>query len=537
MLYDRDGEPRLVVPALVALLLTIAIGIGLTYALRRPPTDLERADALMANGRFAAAEESYVRIVREKPSVEAAIALVNNHAAARAFNALMEKKREANPTEPVRTEKMLTDAEIDGIVSAISDPEALLAATFQRALVTTGDVPDETGAAVIIAADRAPPMPFANRLLAELARKNGNTDEAAKRYEREGLSFPERKSDVDRALLLWAGSGDWNRVRERLADPRVRAASSGDIQYELAVHDHDWLGVAKAAVLGWRSHREPWALVTAGIAALAWAFFCARLGKLGERPFRRVPFYVSAFVLGVLSVVPTLVLAEIEREKIHLVESGEPTRDILFFVFGVGLREEASKILLFLPLLPFIRRFGDKLDVLVCGAMVGLGFAAEENLGYLANGNLQVGLARFLTANFFHMAMTGTIALALDELFDDREENAMRFSKTALTVIAMHGAYDFLLSHEEMGGAFFAMFVFIILTRIFLQAVDRARGRADRGISLLHTFVLSMSVVTGVTGVRAITAVGPFHAVQVMAGGLLGVAIIIIVFVRTLRAM
>ena len=56
-------------------------------------------------------------------------------------------------------------------------------------------------------------------------------------------------------------------------------------------------------------------------------------------------------------------------------------------------------------------------------------------------------------------------------------------------------------------------------------------------ISLVHAFVLAMAVVTGVTGARAITAVGAFHAINVMAEGLLGVAIIIIVFVRTLRAM
>ncbi len=64
-----------------------------------------------------------------------------------------------------------------------------------------------------------------------------------------------------------------------------------------------------------------------------------------------------------------------------------------------------------------------------------------------------------------------------------------------------------------------------------------ARGRADRGLSLVHSFVLAMAVVTGVTGVRALTAVGPFHGVVVMADGLLGVAIILLVFVRTLRTM
>src|SRR5262249_7274948 len=163
------------------------------------------------------------------------------------------------------------------------------------------------------------------------------------------------------------------------------------------------------------------------------------------------------------SILPTVLLIAIEEAKLHLVETGDPTRDVLFFVFGVGLREEAAKLLLFLPLLPVLRRWGDKLDVLVCGAMVGLGFAAEENLNYLAQETLHSGLGRFLTANFFHMALTGTLASALDDFVSDREKNAAAFSRTALFVIAIHGGYDFLLSHEEYGGSYFAMTAFVFL--------------------------------------------------------------------------
>src|SRR5205814_2076483 len=146
------------------------------------------------------------------------------------------------------------------------------------------------------------------------------------------LAFPERKHDVDRALQLWIAAGEWDLVRQKLADPHVRGSTTGDFAYTLAVHDHDWLGVAKAVVRGWRTHTEPWALLTAGIAALAWAFFCARLGKLGERIARRLPMYVAAFALGVVSVVPTLVIGAIESEKMRLVETGDAMRDILFFI-------------------------------------------------------------------------------------------------------------------------------------------------------------------------------------------------------------
>jgi RsiW-degrading membrane proteinase PrsW (M82 family) len=236
-------------------------------------------------------------------------------------------------------------------------------------------------------------------------------------------------------------------------------------------------------------------------------------------------------------VFPTVLLIAVEEAKLRLVETGDPARDVLFFVFGVGLREEASKLLLFLPLLPILRRYGDKLDVLVCGAMVGLGFAAEENLNYLASANLHTGLGRFLTANFFHMAMTGTLASALDDFVSDREKHAAAFTRTSLFVVGVHGAYDFLLSHEEYGGTYLAMTAFVFLTRIFLDAVDGARRRADRGLTPLHAFVFAVAVVTGVSLAYAVVAVGVKAAFLVMGGGLLGEAIIVYVFVRTLRTM
>jgi RsiW-degrading membrane proteinase PrsW (M82 family) len=535
LLWDEHGEPKLVWPSLIVLCVVLFGGLGISYVVRRPATPAERAASLAQNGRFDAAEQAYKAILEKDPTPEAAVAFVKNHLHGVAENVLAQDRTKSRMSG-AHVEKMMDEDDVDALLGSLSNPDALLAARFERGLLGLG-VPEETRGAVMIAADREPPAPLANQLLAEYARKTGDLEEAANRYEREGLAYPERASDVDLALQLWMTLGEWDRVRTKLADPRVRKTASGDLAYALAMHDHDWLGVARAALVGWRSHTEPWELVTAGAAALAWAFFCARLGKLRERVALRLPLYVVAFALGVLSVVPTLVLVAVEQEKLRLVETGDATRDILFFIFGVGLREEGSKILLFLPLLPFIRKWGTKLDVLVCGAMVGLGFAAEENLGYLASGNLHTGLARFLTANFFHMAMTGTIALALDELFDDREENAMAFTRTALSVVAIHGAYDFLLSHEEFGGSYMSMLVFIFLTRLFLAAVDRARGRADKGMSLAHAFLFAMAVVTGITGVRAVTAVGAWQGALVMAEGLLGVGIILIVFVRTLRTM
>jgi RsiW-degrading membrane proteinase PrsW (M82 family) len=430
----------------------------------------------------------------------------------------------------------MTDEALDELLAKKLPADVALVVKYWRA-VDKEDVSSELRDTILIAATAEPPLPWYNHALAREALKRRDFDEAAMRFEREGLAFADRREDVDRALELWMTSDSWDHVRTRMQDPRVTAAIEPSTHYRFAVHERDWLRAARWLALAWRPRMTLPSIVMTSVAALAWGFFCARLGQLGHKPLRRSLLYLVAFVLGVASIVPTVCLIAVEEATLKLVETGDASRDVIFFVFGVGLREEASKLLLVLPLLLVVRRWGDKLDVLVCGAMVGLGFAAEENLGYLAHGDLHTGLGRFLTANFMHMAMTAILASALDDFLSDREKHAADFSKATVTVVVMHGAYDFLLSHEELGGAYFAMAVFFVLVRMFLSAVDHARRKADRGLTLTQAFVLAVSVVTGTSAVYAVGAVGPVHGALVMTEGLLGVAILIYAFMRTLREM
>jgi len=531
LLYTYRGEPRLFLPGVVAVIVAFVGALAILTAVHHPKTDEERAQALLASGKPARAARMYLQLLRERPSVPIAMALVQAHTLAKMYEKLPEKSEDRMGLPP--PEPALDDVSIDLVLSEIPQDIAV-AARFLRGSIVN-DVPPEVRKAITDGAEREPPMPWANHLLAREAETQEKLAEAAAFYEKEGVRFPERRADVDAALRIWMRLDAWETVRDRLADPKVAEAAGPQAKYKLAVHQRDWRGAMRWLPALWAPTLRGTGIGMAAVAALGWAFFCARLGKVGQRLRFRLPMYTAAFVLGVLSVVPTVLLIAVEEAQLRLVETGDAARDVLFFVFGVGLREELSKILLFLPLLPILRRKGDKLDVLVCGAMVGLGFAAEENLGYLAQENLSTGLARFLTANFFHMALTGTLASAVDDFVADRERNAEAFFRTSLFVVVIHGGYDFLLSHGELGGSYLAMTVFVFLTRLFLDAVDVARRRADRGITPLHAFVLAVAVVTGVSLAYATVAVGAKAAFLVLGSGLLGQAIIVAVFVRSLQ--
>lgn len=552
LLFTPRGEPRLLLPGVFAVLASFVVALAMIAFANQPRTDEQRAESLMRSGSPAAAERIYARLLEERPSVPLALALLDAHDHARVVESLFKGHGRGGGMGLPDPEAPLPEAEIERLIDGLPD-DAALVARFARGLPDRS-IPPTVRERVVRGAAEEPPVPWTNQLLGREAERESKPLVAARFYEREGVSFEERRGDLERALHILVSLEAWDTLKGRLADPRVSAAAGPHAKYRLAVHERDWRAAVRFLPSIWAPSLGGTGVALSGVAALGWFFFCARLGKLGDRIGFRLPMYVLAFALGILSIAPTIVLIAIEEAALHLVETGDPARDILFFVFGVGLREEASKLLLFLPLLPILRRYGDKLDVLVCGALVGLGFAAEENLNYLAQANLQTGLSRFLTANFFHMALTGTLASALDDSLgrpstdrEGREGAAGRrrldldaegsFMRASILVVGLHGAYDFLLSYDEFGGPYFAMATFVLITRVFLQAVDRARRRADRGLTPLHAFVFAVALVTGVSLAYATVAVGPASALLVMSTGLLGEAIIVYVFVRTLRGM
>ncbi len=401
--------------------------------------------------------------------------------------------------------------------------------------VLARDVGDDEQALVEEAANATPPMPWANHLLARRALSRGDPSEAGRRFEREGLTFG-RADDVAKMFTLFEEAGDWDAIGQRLADPRAAALAAPWVHFRYAVEVRAWGDAAKRLFRTAYARRPSLGTVLlAAVSLLAWFVFCLRLGRATERWRVRLPLYALAPVLGALSIAPTDALIAIQESTLHLDQTGDLGRDALYFLFGVGFREEISKLLLFAPLVPLLRwANATKLDVLVTGALVGLGFATVENLDYFQSADLATAMARFLTANFLHMAMTGITAAALWEGAGDPERRAYDASTTFLTVVGLHGAYDLFLSMPG-GASFLGMIVFLVLARRFTAEVHEVRGRAGRGPSLLEVFAIGSAVLAGASFVYAAGVVGPRLAAMALLQGILGLAIIAYFFIQELR--
>jgi protease PrsW len=507
---------------------SILSGIAVDLALARRGTPVERADRLSSRGEHAKADLLYRQALEAGPvDLPTLVALIDNRAAlARAM--MLEAMSGSGPSRI----PLMSSGEISRLLDrADLSPEVATMGRYWAAVRLGLGTPDVDSVRAL--ADRTPPVRHANRLLARAALQNHDFTEASTRLEKEGLTFSEgRDENLRHALALWVELEAWDVLRARIDDPAWAGAVGPSVRRAMAEAEGDWpaylLWLWPASFAGARA----WPIALALAAGCLWFAIAASLGGADIRP-GRLGLYAISFFLGMLSIYPTLVLITIEETLFGLRFTGEPVADAIYFVAGVGLREELCKFLLFLPLLPFLRKRGSRIEALVCGAMVGLGFAAEENVNYFHRFDASAALGRFLTANFLHMALTGLVALAAYD--SDRQKRADSFdlNTTFLIAVIIHGAYDFLLASPAVGEySIFAMTVFVLLSQRFLREV--LASSATPPAKALHLFLVSITILTGLSYVYASTLAGPWTAFQLIAVGVVGQAILIYMFVLEL---
>ncbi|HVJ88925.1 MAG TPA: hypothetical protein VM580_03915, partial [Labilithrix sp.] len=281
LLFSSDGEPRLVVPGIIGVIVAFVVSLAAITLTNRPRTEQQRADALMRSGRPARAEQLYAKLLRDNPSVPLALSLLDAHEQARLFAKMAELREDSHggggmglpdPEAPMNEEA------IDELLAALPEEMSLIA-RFARG-IRTRQLSPELRERVTAGAERDPPMPWANHMLGREAQRTARHADAAEFFEKEGVTFPDRSDNVDIALHIWLALDAWDTLRERLADPRVVAIASPQIKYKLAVHDRDWRAAARWLPAVWAPQLGGTGLAMSAITALAWAFFCARLGKL-----------------------------------------------------------------------------------------------------------------------------------------------------------------------------------------------------------------------------------------------------------------
>lgn len=176
---------------------------------------------------------------------------------------------------------------------------------------------------------------------------------------------------------------------------------------------------------------------------------------------------LKCFFLGGVSIIPAVILEVYGGPKLALEEYWSNNFVHAFIV--VGFSEEFSKYIFFKRFAYNRAEFNEPFDGIIYSVMVSLGFASLENVMYVMDGGISVGLLRMFTAVPSHAAnavMMGYFA-GLAKFNPQREKTLLVTGLLAATFF--HGAYDFCLFVNEVPvialGALITLIVVIVLSR------------------------------------------------------------------------
>lgn len=291
-----------------------------------------------------------------------------------------------------------------------------------------------------------------------------------------------------------------------------------------------WWAIPRSQL--WRlTQRGPLALaMLTGAAWLAFALHALHVSGLRDM---RLWLALAAVPLGVLSIWPTHFFDVWQEFTWGLEQSASLLHGLRFYILGVGLREETAKLLCLLPLMPLLVRMRSELAALLVSGCVGIGFALAENANYFVGAGGYSTLGRYLTANPFHMTLTGLVGLAVYRACRNPQGWGPQALATFGLMVFAHGAYDSFAAIPALADySILAIIIFAAVVYQFFRELRDARARRPDTISLTANFLCGVSLVTAATFVYLSGTFGCSAAFEFLLDGVVGLAVMVYLFLR-----
>jgi RsiW-degrading membrane proteinase PrsW (M82 family) len=200
--------------------------------------------------------------------------------------------------------------------------------------------------------------------------------------------------------------------------------------------------------------------------------------KYEKEPFR---ILLKALLTGVFIILPVVIIESILTSfSGHL----EGISKVAYNAFVVAsLCEEGFKYLGFILIIWPDKNFNEKFDGIVYSVFISLGFAAVENIFYVLNGGISIGILRGFTAVPAH-ALFGTVMGYYFGLSRFYPELKSRYLVLAFIIpFLWHGSYDFLLLGQNQ----LLLLLFIPFIIIFwIYGLHKMKKLSDASLSPDH---------------------------------------------------
>jgi hypothetical protein len=283
--------------------------------------------------------------------------------------------------------------------------------------------------------------------LGQLSR--GNIDQALQRMQQENERFPHPL--VRKVVLQTALQHDRLSLLNTLQhDPGYAEEVRGAFAVQMGLEQNDWRKILRHFWEAEYRHLSASAMLLSLIGGAIWTGMITGLYPGIFRIRYTIPILL-ALCLGWISTWPTLWSGMWLDRSFGLSEGSSFFSALSYFLVSVALREELCKLLLYAPLLIWTIRNGRETEALLLGALVGLGFAVEENIGYLQAGPGGAMVSRFVSANILHFTLTGATALAFTRLLRSPAKWMHDSLQVIGLAIGLHALYNTLLSQPVPG--------------------------------------------------------------------------------------
>lgn len=373
----------------------------------------------------------------------------------------------------------------------------------------------EPSADLLYFAHYVKPLRFANELIGDHYLESGDFHQAATYYRREAR-FPDAKSAREKLLAVTMASHDHDLLQTLGQDPAMAKELKPLHRVYLAAAEQKWIALLQPLAELQLTMLKPVPVFLAALAGLVWLAVALQSIQPPALFSFRVGLVFCAVFLGMLSTFPTLVSGLWMEESLGIQEGETLYESLRFFMLSVGPREEIIKLCFVVPLLPICIVRQSRLEMLIAGGSVGLGFAIWENLQYFAEYGSATAFTRFLTANFFHLVLTGLNSLALYDLVRNPVRRFGPFIGIFCGTVFSHGLYDFLASVPGMAIPFGNIVVFMLTSLFFFRTLRGLRDGSTDQLSIGATFVIGISILTGAILVLASREMGLQQALIVL---------------------
>ena len=199
--------------------------------------------------------------------------------------------------------------------------------------------------------------------------------------------------------------------------------------------------------------------------------------------YDREPLFLLllAFMLGVLSIIPALVIELVVGKPITALMPGSVLYTAIYAYLVVGLSEEGSKFLMLRWYAYPRKSFDEPFDGILYSVMIGMGFATIENVGYVLQHGIGTGIVRMFLSVPGHATFAVLMGYYVSLAKLDESKRGWYFFLGIFWAVVFHGTFDyFLMQGVTWLHIVGALASFIIGMKLSLRAIRRKQLYSQR---------------------------------------------------------